>query len=359
MSNDVLICRQCGFATTCRVLGDRCPTDDELLLPRQVLVESRRDPTVGRLLAGRFLTMGGLVRHDAVTVYRGRDLVTDEPVSIKTVAPYAVGGSGRVARLTAESRLLRQIRHTTVPDFVGGGRESDGLVWAVLEGMRGVSLRALLTERGPLPPNRAINITLRVLAALDRLHGAGRVHADLCPDTILITPRGLRGNDEIKLLDLGATTPLGLPHQLDPVDDAARYRAPELLTDAPVEVTADVYTVGILLFEMLTGRSPFGGRTGFDRARAQLLAPALSMQLDPEFATLEGVVRQALEMTPRRRWRDARAMAIALKAAFVTRPGEHPVKSTAPPPFLPAGLRPEPPAWLARKAVHFLLGGLG
>lgn len=359
MSNEVLICRHCGFATTCRALGDRCPTDDELLLPRQVLVESRRDPTVGRLLAGRFLTLGGLVRHEAVTVYRGRDLATDEPVCVKTVAPYAVGGAERVARLTAESRLLRQIRHATLPAFIAGGREGDGLVWSILEGMRGVSLRALLNERGPLPPNRAINITLRVLAALDRLHGAGRVHADLCPDTILITPRGLRGNDEIKLLDLGATHTAGAPHTLDPVEDGARYRAPELLTEAPVEVTADVYTVGMLLFEMLTGRGPFAGRTAFDRARAQLLTPVPSLHLEPEFAPLDGVVRRALELAPRRRWREARAMAIALKAAFVTRPGEHPVKSTAPPPFLYPGLRPEPPAWPARKAVHFLLGGLG
>lgn len=356
MSNRVLICRRCGFATSCRDLGDRCPTDGALLLPRQSLVEGRRDPAVGRLLAGRFLTLGGLVRHDVVTVYRGRDLVTDEPVCIKTVPPYAVGAPERVTRLTAESRLLRQLQHATLPRFVAGGREADGLVWTIQGGLRGVSLRALLTERGPLPPNRAINITLRVLAALDRLHGFGRVHGDLQPESILITPRGLRGNDEIRLLDVGSTALAGVERAARSTDEGLRYRAPELLAGQPAEVTADVYTAGALLFEMLTGRPPFGRRSAFEPVEAQRRGPVPSIGLPPEYRTLEGVVRRALEEAPERRWRQARAMAIALKAAFVTRGDERPVKSSSPPPIPPPEARADLPTRPGGRAMHLLMG---
>ncbi len=329
MSN-VLICQRCGFATTCRDLGDRCPSDDTLLLPRQTLGESRRDPSVGRVLAGRFLVLGGQVRHEEITLYRGRDLVTGQPISIKTVPPYAVGADERIERLTAESRLLRRVRHATLPVFVAGGRESDGLVWSVCEGLRGVSLRALLAERGPLPPNRAINIALRILASLDRLHVHGRVHGHLTPENILITPRGLRGNDEIRLLDVGGTLDSGQLRAPCPRDEGLRYRAPERLTGGTVDATTDVYTVGALVYEMLTGNRPFGSTAPFERISAGRARPP-RLLLAPEFITLAGVVERALEPTSSRRWKRARAMAIALKAAFVTRHGERPVPTSAPP----------------------------
>jgi len=319
MSKAVLICQRCGFATGCRDLGDRCPTDDTVLLPRQTVGESRRDPSVGRLLAGRFLVLGGQVRHDAVTVYRGQDLVTGRAISVKTVPAYAVGAGARIGRLTAESRLLRRMRHVTLPEFIAGGREGDDLVWAVHGGTRGVSLRALLTERGPLPPNRAINIALRILAALDRLHARGQIHTDLRPENILITPRGLRGNDEIRLLDLGATVTAGERRAEGPRGETTDYRAPELIAGREVDRATDVYTVGALLYEMLTGRSPFGGSTPFGQARSRRDAPPL--ELETEFTTLAGVVERALQPLPDRRWQQARAMAIALKAAFVTRRG--------------------------------------
>lgn len=340
MSN-VLICQCCGFATTCRDLGDRCPTDDTLLLPRQTLAESRRDPSVGRVLAGRFLVLGGQVRHDEVTVYRGRDLATGQPVSIKTVPPYAVGAEERIERLAAESRLLRRLRHATLPSFVAGGRESDGLVWSVCEGLRGVSLRALLTERGPLPPNRAINIALRILAALDRLHAQGRVHGHLTPESILITPRGLRGNDEIRLLDVGSTLEAGQRRAPCPRGEGLRYRAPERLLGGVVDPTTDVYTVGALVYEMLTGNRPFGSTAPFERIRPGRERPP-KLLLAPEFVTLAGVVERALEPSSTRRWRRARAMAIALKAAFVTRHGERPVPTSAPPAARPVQSGPLP-----------------
>lgn len=357
MSQTALICQRCGFATSCRQLGDRCPTDGALLLPGQTLAESRRDPAVGRLMAGRFLIMGAMVRHDPVTVYRGRDLVTDEHVCIKTVAPYAVGAAERIEALTAESRILRQLSHATVPRFVASGRETDGRVWIILEGLRGVSLRALLTERGPLNPNRAINIALRVLAAVDRLHRIGRVHGGLRPENILITPRGLRGNDEIKLLDCGSTSPTGLGHAPRLADDGARYRAPEQLTGHPVEAAADLYTVGALLFEMLVGKPPFAGRTSFEQTRGHCRSPAPPLHLGTDHVALERVVARALEKGPDHRWGDARAMAAALKAAFVDGCGARPIQSSAPPavrpeaqgatPTRPDGL-PGWPAWVAR-----------
>lgn len=332
MDAEVIICRRCGFASSCRRIGDLCPSDDTLLLPRQTLVEHKRDPAVGRLLAGRFLILGAMVRHDEVTLYRGRDLVIDAPVAIKTVAPYAVGAPARIERLSRESRVLRRIEHATLPRFIAGGREDDGLVWVVQDALRGVSLRALLTEKGRLSPNRAINIALRVLAALDRLHAAGLSHADLRPENILITPRGLRGNDEIKLIDCGTARPAGQGGQTRFDGLGACYRAPEQLTGQPVDATTDIYGLGAILFEMLAGRPPFDGPTPFEQMRGHCRTAVPSLGLEPAFGPLEGVVYRALEKAPARRWRSARGMAIALKAAFVTRDGgERLVPSSAPP----------------------------
>lgn len=343
----VLMCRRCGFLSNCRSLGDRCPTDATLLLPRSTLEEARRDPVVGRLLGGRYLTLTAITRHDATTLYHAHDLQGDQAVSIKAVTPYAVGAAERVQQLAREARVLRRVRHSTLPRLIDSGRAADGLSWLALSPTRGVTLRSLLDESERLTPERAINIALRTLAAVDQLHAQGLVHGDLRPETILVLPGGIRGSDEVKLIDCGKARPMGAIEPPTDRGETATYRTPEQFLERPVSVETDMYVIGLLLYEMLVGRPPFSGQTTFERMLNHCRMPVPAAGLGERLETLEGVMQRAMAKAPHRRWRNARAMALALKAAFVTK---DPRISTAPPAARPiAGWQPPRPhrGWTA------------
>lgn len=329
----VLMCSACGFMSSCGRMGEQCPSDETVLLPRATLEGRRRDENLGRTLAGRFVVMSPPV--DAgMPVYGAFDLREEAPVSIKLVSASDPDAGSRVARLVREARALRRMAHPTLPRVRATGCTPDGVTWMALEPLEGISLRRLIEGERRLSPNRAINITLRVLAALDRLHVAGLVHGALEPASVLVVPGGLRSNDEIKLLDCGAAA---VPGEGAPSADSGvgpGYRAPEQFTGR-TEPLSDIYAAGLLLYEMLAGRPPFEVGLSFERMlhHCRLRVPPLG--LPSEFATLEGVVYRALDKDPARRWRKARAMAVALKAAFVTRDGERLAPSSAPPAAAP------------------------
>lgn len=329
----VLMCSACGFMSSCGQMGEQCPSDGTVLLPRATLDGRREDGNLGRTLAGRFVVLSPPAEA-AVAVYGAYDLSEGAPVSIKLVPPMVSDALPRVHRLVREARALKRMAHPTLPRVRATGRTPDGVTWMALEALEGISLRRLIDTEGQIGPNRAINITLRVLAALDRLHAAGLVHGALEPASVLVVPGGLRGNDEIKLLDCGAAA---VPGEGAPSADCGvgpGYRAPEQFTGR-TEPISDIYAAGLLLYEMLAGRPPFEVGLSFERMlhHCRLRVPPLG--LPSAFATLEEVVYRALDKDPARRWRQARAMAVALKAAFVTRDGERLSASTAPPPVAP------------------------
>ncbi|MEZ4433184.1 MAG: serine/threonine-protein kinase [bacterium] len=358
MSQPILICRACDFMSSCALLGDQCPSDHSLLLPRATLDAAARDPFVGRVLGRRYLLLEAPDPDGAVPLYRGFDLTAREPVSVKLLRVDGAAGAERFAR---EGRALRRVAHPTLPRVRAMGTEPGGLAWMAFEAIAGQPLRRVIAEQR-ISPNRAINITLRILAALDRLHAAGLVHGDLCPGAVWVVPGGLRNNDEIKLVDCGAAAP---PEEAITSADSGLgpgYRAPEQFTGGAPGLASDLYATGLLLYEMLTGHPPFEGGLSFERMLHHCRLPVPPLELAPEFARLEEVVYQALDKSPAARWRQARSMALALKAAFVTRGGERVAQTSAPPVAAPAPTDSQPPRRpprLSKTALSLVAAALG
>ncbi|MCA9542167.1 MAG: serine/threonine protein kinase, partial [Myxococcales bacterium] len=316
---EALICARCGSMAMASV-GDRCPDDDAFLLPQTAIELSKVDPRIGKVVAGRYLVVAPTLQTDELMLYRGFDTTERRAVSIKLVAGYAPDAAARRERLAREARVLDRVRHASVPKLVDHGQTTDGTAYLVVSPLRGITLRTLLDHEGPLHPVRALNLTLRLLGALDRFHSQGLLHGDLRPESVMVVPRGLRGADEVMLLDCAPVRPMaagGAPaHSGLTLDgDGATYRAPEQLLGRPLCPSTDLYAAGLMLFEMLTGRAPFSGGTAFEIMLNHCREPVPSLGLAPEFDTLAGVVERALDKMPGRRWAHARAMAMALKAA--------------------------------------------
>lgn len=186
-------------------------------------------------------------------VYGGRDLRTRRSVAVKTLRPEYRDDAATRARFRREARLLAFLAHPNVVrvfDFV----EDQGATWVVLERIEGSSLRELLARRETLPPAEIAPLLDQAAAALDHLHGRGLVHLDVKPQNLLLTEEG-----RVKLIDFGLAQAAGTPQQ--PVGGrtfgTAAYLAPEQVCGEAVGAGTDVYALGCVVYELLTGTPPF------------------------------------------------------------------------------------------------------
>jgi serine/threonine-protein kinase len=246
-------------------------------------------------------------------------------VAIKVVAPN-VKPSQLVelrARLTREARTLASVRHPGVVDVLDGGVLTDGTPYVVMEKLTGRTLEAILLMRTRLSTDNAVAIALQLCSALDAVHHAGIVHRDLKPSNILVA-RGTDDAERVALVDFG------IAQVHSPGDDkltavgaiigTPAYMAPEqLLGHEDIDVRADVYALGVTLFECLTGTIPFTG--GYAKIVAQVCvqeqAPSVPPYVEP---AMRAILLRALATKREERFPTAAEMALALRAAFPTAP---------------------------------------
>lgn len=300
-----------------------------------------------RIVAGHYevdldepLGVGGMA-----IVYRGRDLRTRREVALKTVRPEFRGDEERRARFRREARTMAFLSHPNVVrvyDLYDG--DDDG-PWAVLELVQGPSLKEVIRRDGPLTPERAGQILRQVAEALDHLHRRGLVHLDVKPQNLIFT-----GDDHVKLIDFGIAQPSGLPQETvnGQTFATAAYLAPEQALGEVVDVHSDVYALGCVVFEMLTGRAPFG----VDDAPAETVIqahlridPPLFRELRPEIGSLDHVedaVMRSLAKAPTERFADCTAFASAYRRALdLDRPPDRAVQTLE----LPVFHRPQRTVW--------------
>ncbi|MDH5278859.1 MAG: protein kinase, partial [Actinomycetota bacterium] len=214
---------------------------------------SAPDPVIGRLLHQRYLVEELIARGGMASVYRGTDTRLGRTVALKVMAPVFAEDPDFVARFSREAQAAAGIYDGNVV-IVHDQGEDDGLVYLVMEYVPGRTLRDLLAERGRLDATQALDVIEPVLAALQAAHTVGLVHRDVKPENVLI---GLDGR--IKVTDFGlaraaAATPTSSASQGVLMGTMA-YLAPEQ-TRGVADARSDVYSSGILLFEMLTGQTP-------------------------------------------------------------------------------------------------------
>ncbi len=217
------------------------------------------DPAVGVVLEGRYRLEERLARGGMSTVYSAKDLRLHRTVAVKVMADHLVHDPTFVDRFTREARAAAMLSHTNVVSVSDQGSDQ-GLVFLVMELVRGRTLRDLLTARGRLTVGEAFAVLEPVLAGLTAAHRAGIVHRDIKPENVLIGIDGV-----VKVADFGlarAVVGTGQTSQTGGVlIGTVAYLSPEQLERGRADARSDIYAAGIVLYEMLTGHPPYGGDT--------------------------------------------------------------------------------------------------
>jgi serine/threonine-protein kinase len=287
---------------------------------------------VGRTIAGRYRIVRPLGRGGTGAVYEAEQLGGGEPLAIKALLPGAPEADLIAERLRREARVARLLDHPNIVE-IRDLLEEQGELYLVMELLRGCSIAGELSA-GALAARRTLVIARQVLDALAHAHGRGVIHRDVKPDHVFLTPAGEPGRayERVKLLDFGlvklvgdAAAEAGLSKltQTGMIFGTPAYMAPEQALGRAVDGRADLYALGIAIFEMLTGRVPFRSPDPVTlvRMQAQVPAPTLAQRAPgrpwctPE---LERLVGRALAKRPDDRYADAAEMAASLELAFAS-----------------------------------------
>ncbi|MGH2520520.1 MAG: serine/threonine-protein kinase, partial [Chloroflexota bacterium] len=233
--------------------------------------------------------------------YRARDRESGENVVIKV--PLSNRLDDAAGRYQREAEIGRRLHHPNVQHVIGTGRLPDGTPYLALEYVEGEALRVYLTAHAPLDPWRALQLAQQVGAALAACHEQGIVHRDVKPENLLITASG-----QLKLLDFGIALPKGEHrmgwNRLGGTAGTPDYMAPEQARGQPGDARSDVYALGALLYEMLSGRPPFAGDNALAvmHQRNDREAQRVTEHAPGTPAPLDAIVARALRRDPARRY---------------------------------------------------------
>lgn len=273
-------------------------------------------------IAGRYEAISIIASGGMALVYRGWDHAIGRYVAIKAlhVPENPLADPFARERFRREAQAAAQIAHpnvVTIYDFI----EERGNQFLIMEFVDGEDLKHVIGAKGPLPPPRALNIAEQICAALTAAHARGMVHRDIKPQNILLTPDGrvrLTDFGIVRVADSDALTHSGI------VLGTADYLSPEQARGDPLGPTSDVYSLGIVLYEMLTGVPPFTGANPVSIAmqHATETVPPVRAANPAIPASVEAIVRMAASREPRKRYRSAVLMGRALHSCRMdlTRP---------------------------------------
>ncbi|RMH40181.1 MAG: serine/threonine protein kinase, partial [Deltaproteobacteria bacterium] len=226
------------------------------------------DAPVGREVAGRYRIVEKLGEGGMGAVFRAEQIALSRTVALKVLRAELSADPGLVRRFHAEARLAARLNHPNTVTLFDFGQDDDGSLFIAMEYVEGHSLREELVASGALPPVRALRIAEQVCASLADAHAHGIVHRDLKPDNVMLTQRGSK-TDIVRVLDFGIAklrderndgTSIPMTQQGDLIG-TPQYMAPEQIRGEQVDTYTDVYALGAMLYEMVTGRLPFEGKT--------------------------------------------------------------------------------------------------
>ena len=252
-------------------------------------------------------------------LYRARQVRLDRPVALKLVEADAARDPVIRERLRREARMVAALDHPNVVPLYAAGEE-DGSVYIVTRWVEGTELGTLIQRDGPLEPARAARTAAQIAAALEVAHEQGLVHRDIKPSNVILT-----SEDHVYLTDFGLAKRAGTAAGLTGVEQmlgTVDYVAPEQIEGSEPAALGDVYSLGCVLFEMLTGEPPFAGQGGgMAKMWAQVNAevPSVRERRPDVSPALEDLTRRAMAKAP-----DARPTAAAFRTAVLEAVGEAP-----------------------------------
>jgi serine/threonine-protein kinase len=302
-----------------------------------------------RRLAGRYLVEEPLAAGGMATVWRARDEVLARTVAVKVLRTDLSDDADFRERFEREAVASARLTHPSIVSIYDTGVD-DGTPYIVMEYLEGGTLGDLLRRRGPLDPMTATSLIVPVLGALEFAHQHGVVHRDVKPANVLVSPDG-----RVKVTDFGIAKAAFGGTDLTTTGvllGTVQYIAPEQVHSDQADARSDVYSTGVVLYELLTGRPPFKADTPIATAMMRLTTdPVRPRDIRPDIArSLEAVVCKAMARSPEDRYQTAQAMQTALQRGVpdtgghtrdpATRPTAAISRRLAPAP----GRRPAPPS---------------
>lgn len=280
----------------------------------------------GTLLGGRYRIIGLLGRGGMGEVYRATDLTLGQSVALKFLPAEAAGNNRLLERFAGEVRVAPQVSHPNVCRVYDLG-EVDGAPFISMEYVDGEDLASLLPRIGRLPADKAIETARRICAGLAAAHDRGIIHRDLKPQNIMMNKRG-----EVVIMDFGLAAIADQLSGTEARNGTPAYMAPEQLKGAEVTARSDIYALGLVLYELFTGKRPYEAKTVPQLLSQQESAQLTSMtsqfaDIDP---AVEKAIRRCLDPDPLKRPSSALAVSAAL-------PGGDPLAAA-----LAAGETPSP-----------------
>ena len=281
------------------------------------------DPLLGRVLDDRYRIEAFVARGGMATIYRSADLRLDRTVAVKVMHPSFATDPGFVERFEREARAAARLNSPYVVAVHDQGNDA-GLTYLVMEYVPGHTVRDVLRTHGALPPGQALAILDPVLEALSAAHRAGYIHRDIKPENVLISDDG-----RVKVTDFGLARAIegadsGKTHGL--LLGTVAYLSPEQVEHDRTDARSDVYSAGILLFELVTGQVPFSAaapmQVAYKHVHEDVPIPSSLRRGLP--AGIDQLVGRATRRTPDQRYPDASAFLAAVRAQRATLPAAQP-----------------------------------
>ncbi|MDX2013256.1 MAG: protein kinase [Myxococcaceae bacterium] len=269
----------------------------------------------------------------AAQVFRARQIALERDVCLKRLLPAIASDATNVTRFRREALALASVKHPNVVSVHDVRVGLDGMPFIVMDFVAGASLRSVLKREAPFEPLRAVGFVDQVLAALEATHAAGLVHRDLKPTNVMVSTLA-DGREWCSLLDFGIVKTLASDEPLTKggfVLGTPGYMAPEQILDDEVDGRSDLFAVGVILFELLTGTRPFQARSDVERMRRTVVdeTPVAATRSASVPPVLDVVCRRAMARVVEERFESATAFRAALVA--VRQSLSHPAAGGQPP----------------------------
>jgi serine/threonine-protein kinase len=307
----------------CPVCGKEYSDTTTLCTADAEVLQNVDDPLVGQTLAEKYLVEQLIKRGGMGAVYRGKHVMMEKTVAIKVLRPSLAGDDDVVARFSREAKAASRISHPHAVSVTDFGEAENGVVFLVMEYLDGRTLKDIIRSEGPMPLDRAVEIVRQVAGALEVAHQQGVVHRDLKSDNIMLSQTN--GGDWAKVLDFGIAK-IQQPEGVRDNDITAanlvigtpQYMSPEQCSQTgPIDARSDVYSLGVIVYEMLAGRVPFNGESPTVIMMKQVQDPPPSiLDARPDLPpSVDKLIERALAKQPVDRFQTAGELSEALTLA--------------------------------------------